>query len=169
MPRVLGVDPGSRITGFGVVDTLGAGIGYVASGSIRTGSAELPQRLREIFEQLSGVLDTYRPEVLAIEQVFVNRNVDSALKLGQARGAAICACAVRDLPVAEYAPRAIKLALVGAGAASKEQVQFMVRSVLRLDGRLQADAADALAVAICHCHHRVLTQRLGQALPGGRR
>jgi crossover junction endodeoxyribonuclease RuvC len=160
MPRILGIDPGSRITGFGVIDTNGASARYLASGTIRTQELDFPRRLRCIFEQVSEVVETYKPDVLAIEEVFVHRNVDSALKLGQARGAAICACVTRDLSVAEYAPRAIKLAVVGSGAASKEQVQFMVRALLSLQGNLQIDASDALAVALCHSQHRLLSQRL---------
>lgn len=160
MPRILGIDPGSRITGFGVIDTTGASARYLASGTIRIQELDFPRRLRCIFEQVSEVVETYRPDVLAIEEVFVHRNVDSALKLGQARGAAICACVIRDLPVAEYAPRAIKLAVVGSGAASKEQVQFMVRALLSLQGNLQIDASDALAVALCHSQHRLLSNRL---------
>lgn len=159
MTRILGIDPGSRITGFGVVETSGTGARYLASGTIRTQETDFPRRLGVIFEQVAEVVAMHRPDVLAIEEVFVHRNVDSALKLGQARGAAICACVTRGLPVAEYAPRAIKLAVVGSGGASKEQVQFMVRALLSLQGNLQIDASDALAVALCHSQHRLLSQR----------
>lgn len=159
MSRILGIDPGSRITGFGIIEAHGTLVRHVADGSIRTANGPFPQRLRCIFEQLSLVLDEYRPDAVAIEQVFVNRNVDSALKLGQARGAAICAAVVRDLPVAEYAPMQIKQAVVGSGGASKQQVQFMVRALLKMTQTLQPDAADALAVALCHNQHRPLEQR----------
>lgn len=160
MPRILGIDPGSRITGFGVIEAEGASVRYIASGAIHVEGQAFPLRLRNIFEQVSEVVATYRPDALAIEEVFVHRNVDSALKLGQARGAAICACVTRDLEVAEYAPREIKLAVVGSGAASKEQVQFMVRALLSLQGRLSLDASDALAVALCHSQQRLLRRRL---------
>jgi crossover junction endodeoxyribonuclease RuvC len=162
MPRILGIDPGSRITGFGIIDAEGSRIRHVVSGAIRTADESFPQRLRCIFEQLSLVLDEYQPDLVAIEQVFVNRNVASALKLGQARGAAICAAAVRDLPIAEYAPTQIKQAVVGTGSASKEQVQFMVRALLQVAKALQSDAADALAVALCHNQHLPLIRRLQQ-------
>jgi crossover junction endodeoxyribonuclease RuvC len=160
MPRILGIDPGSRVTGYGIIDVDGANVRHVANGSIRTEDGPFPQRLRCIFEQLSLVLDTHVPDAVAVEQVFVHRNVDSALKLGQARGAAICAAVTRDLPIAEYAPMQIKQAVVGTGGASKEQVQFMVRALLKIAQPLQPDAADALAVALCHNQHRPLEQRL---------
>lgn len=162
MLRILGIDPGSRITGFGIIDVNGSTIRHVAHGAIRTADGAFPQRLRCIFEQLSRVLEEYRPDAVAIEQVFVNRNVDSALKLGQARGAAICAAAVRELPIAEYTPTQIKQAVVGSGGANKEQVQFMVRALLKIANALQPDAADALAAALCHNQHRPLEQRLAR-------
>jgi crossover junction endodeoxyribonuclease RuvC len=164
MPRILGIDPGSRITGFGVIESEGSASRYVASGTIRTLDLDFPQRLRCIFEQVSEIVTKYQPDVLAIEEVFVHRNVDSALKLGQARGAAICACVTRDLTVAEYSPRAIKLAVVGSGAAGKDQVQFMVRALLSLQGQIQIDASDALAVALCHNQHRLMNQRIKHKL-----
>lgn len=167
MPRILGIDPGSRITGFGVIEVAGTAARYVASGTVRTEEMAFPLRLRCIFEKVSEVVATYQPEVLAIEEVFVHRNVDSALKLGQARGAAICACVTQNLTVAEYSPREIKQAVVGSGAASKEQVQFMVRALLSLQGTIQIDASDALAVALCHSQHRVLSQRLNHKLQKG--
>lgn len=162
MPRILGIDPGSRLTGFGIIDADGTRVRHVINGAIRTADGPFPQRLRCIFEQLSLVLDEYRPDAVAVEQVFVNRNVDSALKLGQARGAAICAAVIRDLPVAEYAPMQIKQAVVGSGGANKEQVQFMVRALLKINQPLQPDAADALAVALCHNQHQPLVQRLAR-------
>jgi crossover junction endodeoxyribonuclease RuvC len=148
--RVLGIDPGSQCTGFGVVDVAGARLTYVASGVIRTGQGEFAARLCEIFRCVKTVVEQYRPHEIAIERVFVNRNPDSALKLGQARGAAICATADADVELFEYATRQIKQAVVGTGSAEKAQVQLMMKSILKLDGALAADAADALAAAVCH-------------------
>jgi crossover junction endodeoxyribonuclease RuvC len=148
--RVLGIDPGSQCTGFGVVDVVGARLTYVASGVIRTGQGEFAARLCEIYRCVKTVVVQYRPQEIAIERVFVNRNPDSALKLGQARGAAICGTADADAEVFEYATRQIKQAVVGTGSAEKGQVQLMMRSLLKLEGPLPADAADALAAAVCH-------------------
>lgn len=148
--RVLGIDPGSQCTGFGVVDVIGARLTYVASGVIRTAEGEFAARLCEIFRCMKTVVAEYRPQEIAIERVFVNRNPDSALKLGQARGAAICGTAEANAEVFEYATRQIKLAVVGSGSAEKTQVQLMMKSILKLDGPLAADAADALAAAVCH-------------------
>lgn len=167
MPRILGVDPGSRITGYGVIELLRGRPVYVASGTIRAGDGLLPDRLRCIFARLTEVIAEYRPDELAIEQVFVHRNPSSALKLGQARGVAICAAAMQSLPVAEYSPREIKLAVVGGGGADKAQVGYMVKVLLSLSGRLQTDAADALAVAMCHGHRRDLEHRTRSAVQGG--
>ena len=156
--RVLGLDPGSRTTGFGLVEYRGGQWQHVAHGCIVAPPAgTLAERLRLIFERLSELLAEHAPAEVAIERVFVHRNVDSALKLGQARGAALCAVP-HGLAVFEYAPRAIKLALVGSGAAEKRQVAHMVRTLLSLEGRLAADAADALAVALCHAHSRELAR-----------
>ncbi len=155
--KILGLDPGSRRTGYGVIERRGTEWTHVAHGCIAvTGAADsLPERLRVIFESLRELIVTHVPGEVAIERVFVNRNVDSALKLGQARGAALCAVP-KGLPVFEYAPRAIKLALVGSGAAEKPQVAHMIRTLLGLQGRISPDASDALAVAICHAHSRRL-------------
>ncbi len=153
--RVLGLDPGSRRTGYGVVDACGAALVHVAHGSIDVKASEFAHRMRQIHAQLVTVFATYQPAELAIERVFVSRNVDSAIKLGQARGAALAAVP-EELPVHQYAPRAIKLAIVGAGSADKGQVQHMVMSLLQLSVRPNADAADALAIAICHASHRRL-------------
>jgi crossover junction endodeoxyribonuclease RuvC len=150
MVRVLGIDPGSQCTGFGVVDATGPRLAYVASGVIRTGQGEFAVRLCEIFRGIQMVVAEYKPQEIAIERVFVNRNPDSALKLGQARGAAICGTAESQAEVFEYATREIKLAVVGSGGAEKAQVQLMMKSILKLDGSLSADAADALAAAVCH-------------------
>ena len=154
MTRILGIDPGSRVTGFGVVDMVRGRAAHVANGCIRTPEGEMAQRLRVIFEEVRTVIERYEPMEMAIEKVFVNRNVDSALKLGQARGAAIVAGASRGLPVFEFSATQIKQAIVGRGGADKVQVQHMVKMLLNLEGRAQSDAADALAVAICHGHSR---------------
>ncbi len=148
--RVLGIDPGSQCTGFGVVDAAGPRLTYVASGVIRTAQGDFAARLCEIFSCVRSVVAQYRPQEIAIERVFVNRNPDSALKLGQARGAAICGTVDAQAEVFEYATRQIKQAVVGSGNAEKAQVQLMMKSILRLDGPLAADAADALAAAVCH-------------------
>jgi crossover junction endodeoxyribonuclease RuvC len=166
MMRVLGIDPGSQCTGFGVLDVLGSRLTYVASGVIRTSQDDFAARLWEIFNCVRSVVAQYRPQQIAIERVFVNRNVDSALKLGQARGAAICGAADSNAEVFEYATRQIKLAVVGSGAAEKAQVQLMMRSILRLDGPVAADAADALAAAVCHAMRGRVRASLGQAMRG---
>ena len=162
MTRIIGIDPGSRVTGYGVVEQDGQALSYIASGCIRTDGRSFPERLGTIFTGVDQLLEQYRPDLMAIEQVFVNKNADSALKLGQARGAAICAGVNRALPVAEYAPREIKQAIVGRGGADKEQVQHMVCVLLQLPARPPGDAADALAVAICHGHVRATRQRVQQ-------
>ena len=159
--RILGVDPGSRRTGFGVIECHGSDYVHVAHGCLNVGGAVMTERLRLIFDGLQALIEEHRPAEVAVERVFVNRNVESALKLGQARGAALCAVP-RGLPVFEYAPRAIKLALVGSGAAEKSQVSHMITTLLRLSGRIGPDASDALAVAVCHAHSRRL-QALAQA------
>jgi len=150
--RILGIDPGSRFTGFGVIDTEDSRLSYHASGCIRISEDSLPDRLKVIFDGLSEIVRLHAPEIVAVEKVFMARNADSALKLGQARGAAIAAVLQANLPVTEYTALQIKQAVVGNGRAGKEQVQHMVRALLRLDGQPQADAADALACAICHAH-----------------
>ncbi len=148
--RVLGIDPGSQCTGFGVVDATGPRLAYVASGVIRTSQGDFAARLCEIFRCVQTVVAQYRPQEIAIERVFVNRNPDSALKLGQARGAAICGTAGAHAELFEYATREIKQAVVGSGGAEKSQVQLMMKSLLKLEGPLASDAADALAAAVCH-------------------
>jgi crossover junction endodeoxyribonuclease RuvC len=160
--RILGIDPGSRFTGFGVLDFEGDRPVYVASGTIKSPDGSFPDRLKKIFVSVNDIVDQYRPDVVAIESVFMARNAGSALKLGHARAAALCATFAFDVEVFEYAPREIKLAVVGTGAASKEQVQHMVVSLLQLDGVPAADAADALAAAICHIHQRKLQSLLGE-------
>ena len=143
--RILGIDPGSRLTGFGVLEFRGDSPSYVASGTVKSVDGAFADRLRQIFESISGVIAEYRPETVAIESVFMHKNAGSALKLGHARSAALCATFEYGLEVYEYAPREIKQAVVGTGAATKEQVQHMVVSILKLDGAPSPDAADALA------------------------
>jgi crossover junction endodeoxyribonuclease RuvC len=150
--RILGIDPGLRVTGFGVIESAGRKLAYVASGCIRTPEGELARRLKTIITGLHEVIAVYAPDQAAIEQVFVNVNPKSTLMLGQARGAAISAVIMRDLPLAEYTALQVKQAVVGNGHADKSQVQEMVRRLLVLAGAPQADAADALACAICHAH-----------------
>tara|TARA_R110002096_G_C14640312_1_gene725520 strand:- start:2630 stop:3160 length:531 start_codon:yes stop_codon:yes gene_type:complete len=159
--RILGIDPGSRMTGFGVVDFDGDKAVYVASGTINSSGGEFADRLRRIFESIGSIVDEYQPNIVSIESVFMHKNAGSALKLGQARSAAICATFECGAEVFEYAPREIKQAVVGSGAASKEQVQHMVVSILKLSGVPAPDAADALAAALCHGHQRLLNARLG--------
>ena len=159
MVRILGLDPGSRVTGFGVVDAGHTGLRYVASGCIRVGSGAMAARLLEIHRHVAELVDTYAPGEIAVERVFMHKNPDSALKLGQARGAALCGACHAGAPVYEYAPRAIKQTVTGTGAAAKGQVQHMIKALLTLEGRLSADAADALAIAVCHAQHRGMPQR----------
>ncbi len=158
--RILGIDPGSRLTGFGVLDFEGERPTYVASGSIKSPDGEFPDRLRQIFTSVGEIVSEYRPDVVAIESVFMQKNAGSALKLGHARSAALCATFAFDVEVFEYAPREIKLAVVGTGSATKEQVQHMVVSLLRLDSVPGLDAADALATALCHGHQQRTRARL---------
>lgn len=153
--RILGLDPGSRRTGFGVIECRGPQLLAVAHGCVNVAAATPTARLRLIFEGLRALVTEHEPVEVAVERVFVSRNADSALKLGQARGAALCAIPA-GMPVFEYAPRAIKLAVVGSGAAEKFQVAHMIRTLLGLGERPGADAADALAVAVCHAHARRL-------------
>lgn len=162
--RILGIDPGSRVTGYGIIDSDGMRSKHVVSGCIRTEIRDLGQRLSVIFNSVDELIETYRPEEIAVEQVFVARNAGSALKLGQARGAAICAAVRRGLTLSEYSPRAVKLAVVGTGAADKAQVQYMVRLLLGLNEEPASDAADALAVALSHAHASTTRQNLGPAV-----
>ncbi|KFZ31416.1 crossover junction endodeoxyribonuclease RuvC [Pseudidiomarina salinarum] len=176
MAIILGVDPGSRLTGYGIIRQQGNQLIYLGSGCINAqGTAKAPlslaDKLRVIHDGISELITQFQPDEFAIEQVFMARNPDSALKLGQARGAAIVAAARAGLPVAEYAARLVKQAVVGTGGADKVQVQHMVMSMLKLQHRPQADAADALAVALCHAHTRtskILQAQTLQAQPRGR-
>ena len=149
---ILGIDPGSRVTGFGVLAIENRQCKYVASGCIRMKSEVLAERLVEIYQGVTEVIQTYHPEQAAIEQVFMHVNPGSALKLGQARGVAIVAMANAGLNVGEYSARQVKQAVVGYGAADKSQVQQMIKTLLNLPKVPQADAADALAIAMCHYH-----------------
>jgi crossover junction endodeoxyribonuclease RuvC len=161
--RIIGIDPGSRLTGFGVLDCASGSTTYVASGAVRTRDGAFPERLRLIFHSVKEIVEKYQPDIVAIESVFMHRNAGSALKLGQARSAAICATFGFELEIHEYAPREIKQAIVGSGAATKEQVQHMVRSLLELDGDPAPDAADALATALCYAHQRRLHLKVGSS------
>jgi crossover junction endodeoxyribonuclease RuvC len=150
--RILGIDPGLRVTGFGIIEKNGTGLVYVASGCIKSGNAGLPERLGTILANLREVIEKHRPQQIVVEKVFVNANPASTLALGQARGTAICAAVDAGLPVSEYTALQVKQAVVGNGHASKEQVQHMVKRLLKLAGSPSSDAADALACAICHAH-----------------
>lgn len=151
--RILGIDPGLRVTGFGVIDVSGPRLAYVASGRVRGGERlPLPQRIRLLAEGIAEVVREYTPQSAAVEQVFVNVNPQSTLLLGQARGAAIATLVTAGLPVAEYSALQIKQAVVGAGKAGKQQVGHMVARLLELPAEPDGDAADALACAICHAH-----------------
>ena len=163
MVSILGIDPGSRCTGYGIIHDGVKGPVLVAYGVIRTDTDDFPTRLKQIYDGIHQVAREHRPTELAIEKAFMARNADSALKLGQARGAAICAGMNAGLPVFEYAARQIKLALVGKGSAEKSQVQHMVRFLLGVQETLPGDASDALGIAMCHIHHRQTHLRMAQA------
>jgi len=170
MTIILGIDPGSRITGYGVIKQQGRNFTYLGSGCIKAFSADKDSaendfsvRLQTIFAGVSELIIQFQPDMFAIEQVFMGVNPGGALKLGQARGAAIVAATNTGLSVAEYSARQIKQSVVGTGAADKSQVQHMVKSILKLAGTPQADAADALAVALCHAHsHELISKLSGQ-------
>jgi crossover junction endodeoxyribonuclease RuvC len=167
MTRILGIDPGSQITGYGIIDIDGQRAVYVASGQVRVHGDALADRLKIIFAGIREIVAQQQPDEIAIEKVFMHRNADSALKLGQARGAAICAALMPEhpnipsVPVSEYTPTQIKQATVGKGNAAKSQVQHMVRVLLNLPAVPPSDAADALAVALCHGHTRRTLDRMG--------
>ncbi len=170
MAIILGVDPGSRITGYGIIRCEGRHTEYLDSGCIRVGEKVMAERLQTIFHSLATLIGEYRPDEFAIEQVFMARNPDSALKLGQARGAAIVSAANSGLAVHEYSARQVKQAVVGKGGADKAQVQHMVQAILGLSRKPQEDAADALAIALCHAHMSQSIERLsaGGKVRGGR-
>jgi crossover junction endodeoxyribonuclease RuvC len=165
--RVLGLDPGSQRTGFGIIDCRAGAERYVTSGCIDVAGWDMIVRLQRIHARVSALVAEHRPDMVAIERVFLHRNPDSALKLGQARGVALCAAASQGASVHEYAPRAIKLAVTGYGAAAKPQVAQMVRTLLALEASLDADAADALAAALCHSQTRRLGGLQGALLAAG--
>ncbi len=151
--RLLGIDPGSRVTGFGVIEVSLTRIRYLGSGCIRMEQHALPQRLREIYAGICEVIACHHPTILAVEKVFMHKNPDSALKLGQARGVAMVAAINHGLEVVEYTANQIKKTVSGQGHADKQQIQHMVKILLQLPQAPPSDAADALAAAICHAHH----------------
>ena len=161
--RILGIDPGSQRTGVGIIDVDAAGrITHVHhQPSVLLVAENFPKRLKVLLDELDALITRFQPQEVAIEKVFMARNPDSALKLGQARGAAMCAAVLRDLPIHEYAAKEIKLAVVGKGGADKVQVQHMMGVLLNLNGKIQADAADALAVAVTHANVRATANRIG--------
>jgi crossover junction endodeoxyribonuclease RuvC len=163
MIRILGIDPGSQRTGIGIIDADATGVSrHVFHTALQLlDNATFPLRLKQIFDEVCALIAEHRPSEVAIEKVFMARNPDSALKLGQARGAAICAAVHSGLVVTEYAPKEIKQAVVGGGGADKNQIQHMVGVILNISTKLQADAADALAVALTHAHTRASVQRIG--------
>jgi crossover junction endodeoxyribonuclease RuvC len=158
--RILGIDPGSRFTGFGIIEVHGDRVACVTHGVVKTGGGEFPQRLGIIFSGLQQVIAEFKPEHAAVETVFISKNANSALKLGQARGAAICAAIANGLSVSEYSPRSVKQAIVGRGGADKLQVKHMVTVLLQVKEDLKEDAADALAVALCHQHTQQTLDRM---------
>lgn len=160
--KILGIDPGSRLTGYGIIEGSASSYRYIASGCIRVKADYFPDRLKQIFDGIVEIVTLYQPDCMAIEQVFMHKNADSALKLGQARGAAICAVQTNNVPVFEYAARQVKQAIAGKGNADKLQVQHMVKIILNLQGELQIDASDALGISICHAHYQQTALRLQQ-------
>ena len=158
---ILGIDPGSRITGYGLIRKDGTRLLHLDNGGIWTDAAtDFPGRLEHIFRGITAIIDKHTPDAVAVENIFFSNNVQSALKLGQARGAAVVACVTRGVPVFEYTALQVKQAVVGHGKAAKEQVQHMVKVLLNLAEPAQADASDALAVAICHANSFTLVKRL---------
>ncbi|MGN1394081.1 MAG: crossover junction endodeoxyribonuclease RuvC [Succinivibrionaceae bacterium] len=164
MAIILGIDPGSRVTGYGVIESIGGKISYLGSGCIRTSGTNLAPKLGQIFDGVTEIINQFSPDYMAIEEVFLSKNVMSALKLGQARGAAVVAGIKQNLQVYEYSARQIKQAVVGYGNAEKQQVQAMVVNILHLNKRPQADAADALAGAICHAY--TISSLIGMSIGG---
>lgn len=166
--RILGIDPGSRLMGYGILAVEKSQQTWLASGTLRMQQPTLAERLRHIHQQLTAIITEWQPDEFAIEQVFSHRNADSALKLGQARGVALCVAALHDLPVHEYSARSIKQSVVGTGAADKQQIQHMVKALLKRPENPQADEADALAIALCHAHMRSGLAQLANAESGKR-
>lgn len=158
--RILGIDPGSRFTGYGIIEVRGDRVACITHGVIKTGGGEFPERLGIIFSGIQDLIREHLPDEAAVESVFISRNPNSALKLGQARGAAVCAAIANGLVVSEYSPRTVKQAIVGRGGADKVQVQHMVAVLLQVQQEMAEDAADALAVALCHQHTQQTAQRM---------
>ena len=159
--RVMGIDPGSLTTGIGIIESCGDRINHIHHAAIRSDAkTSFAERLKRIYQQVKSLVEEYQPNAIAIEKVFMHRNADSALKLGQARAAALSASFDKDIPIHEFSPKSIKQAVVGKGAATKEQVQHMVSYLLNIHEPIQADAADALAVAICHANFQHTADRL---------
>ncbi|MCH2357651.1 MAG: crossover junction endodeoxyribonuclease RuvC [Pseudomonadales bacterium] len=169
MAIILGIDPGSRVTGYGLINAVGNKLEYVGCGCIRTQTQDFPQRLQIIHAELVKVIEQFSPQQSAVEEVFMGRNASAALKLGHARGAAMVACLSNQLPLAEYSARKVKQAVVGHGAADKAQVQHMVKALLSISDNIAEDAADALAVAICHAHTQASLIRMAGAKSFSRR
>lgn len=167
MARILGIDPGSRVTGYGVIDDRTGGPLLLSWGTIRMDMEHFPDRLKRIFDGIRQVVADFSPEEVAVEQVFMHKNADSALKLGQARGAAICAAMAIDLPVYEYSAKQVKQALVGNGNADKAQVAHMVKFLLKNQSTMELDASDALGVALCHAHHSQTARRMARLRVAG--
>ncbi len=158
---VMGIDPGSRFTGYGVIASEAGAQSYIASGVIKTGDGDLSSKLLIIYKSMNELISQFKPDVVAVETTFAAKNVQSAIKLSEARASAIVAAAVNDLPVYEYTPMQIKSALTGTGSALKQQVKYMVKMLLHLKGDPQTDASDALACAICHAHIFQVTSKMG--------
>ncbi len=163
MAIILGIDPGSRVTGYGLINSVGNKLDYINCGCVRTETPSQPERLKIIFTEICQVIEEYSPQQAAVEEVFMGRNASSALKLGQARGSAMVACLSHDLAVAEYSTRKVKQAVVGSGGADKLQVQHMVKALLSISDNIAEDAADALAVAICHANTEASLIRMAGA------
>ena len=163
MAIILGIHPGSRVKVYGLINAVGNKLEYVGCGCIRTQTQDFPQRLQIIHAELVKVIEQFSPQQSAVEEVFMGRNASAALKLGHARGAAMVACLSKQLPLAEYSARKVKQAVVGNGAADKAQVQHMVKALLRISDNIEEDAADALAVAICHAHTQASLIRMAGA------
>jgi crossover junction endodeoxyribonuclease RuvC len=163
MAIILGIDPGSRVTGYGLINSVGNKFEYIDCGCIRTETPTQPERLKIIFESLCDIIERHSPQQAAIEDIFMGKNASSALKLGQARGSAMVACLSHDLPLEEYSARKVKQAVVGAGGADKTQVQHMVKALLSISDNIAEDAADALAVAICHANTQTSLIRMAGA------
>ena len=169
MPRILGIDPGSRKTGFGIIEIEGRKIQHVINGRLLVGDGDFADRLKQIFEGLTDIIQRYQPDMVAVEKVFLHKNADSALKLGQARGAAICAAVSQNLAVHEYTATQIKKAVVGNGHAKKDQVQYMMTVILSLSDVPDEDAADALACAMTHANFASVGGSQNSKLPEGMR